>query len=159
MWMCILCLWITLSSLSLSVCSRSRLCWWAIPPLKEGWRGRNANLNGLDNADCVMLGDIDSFRVVWSFIMKTIVTTEGYTTEYQPINVSRSLSAYSFLCCERWAIWHSLLQYFTIFVYGYPIHPMLDFEKRRIAERCNFYFQEAVELFLNPLINSTEIDH
>jgi len=31
-------------------------------------------------------------------------------------------------------------------VYGYPIHPMLGFEKRRIAERCNFYFQEAVEL-------------
>ena len=31
-------------------------------------------------------------------------------------------------------------------VYGYPIYPMSDFEKRRIAECSKFYFREAMKL-------------
>lgn len=31
-------------------------------------------------------------------------------------------------------------------VYGYPIHPMTLYEKRKIAESSKFYFQEAIQL-------------
>jgi hypothetical protein len=39
---------------------------------------------------------------------------------------------------------YSELQFST--VYGYPVHPMTLHEKRSIAERSNFFFQEAVDL-------------
>jgi hypothetical protein len=39
---------------------------------------------------------------------------------------------------------YSELQFST--VYGYPMHPMTLHEKRSIAERSNFFFQEAVDL-------------
>ena len=34
-------------------------------------------------------------------------------------------------------------------VYGYPMHSMTLYEKRRIAERSNFYFQEAIHLSIS----------
>ena len=48
------------------------------------------------------------------------------------------------VCEDLGTALYSELQFST--VYGYPLHPMTLHEKRSIAERSNFFFQEAVSL-------------
>jgi hypothetical protein len=48
------------------------------------------------------------------------------------------------VCEDLGTALYSELQFST--VYGYPMHPMTLHEKRSIAERSNFFFQEAVSL-------------